>query len=232
MNQDILIERLYEALITGDRSAARRVVESATRQAEEVEPERVVTDLFWPVYELVERLHRQDQIERLNYQMATRMLRVLVDQQAARFERDGRLRKTVFACCGPSDGDELGAQMAVDLLESAGYTVRFAGGGIAADEIVSRVQSDQPTSLVMFASAPSDLPGIRQIIDSLREIGACEGTQIVVGGGVFNRADGLAEEIGADLWASNPLELVDLMTAKPAQRHARNTRSRGKRLAA
>jgi hypothetical protein len=35
--------------------------------------------------------------------------------------------------------------------------------------------------------------------------------QIVVGGGVFNRAEGLAEEIGADLWASDPLDLIDLM---------------------
>ena len=32
--------------------------------------------------------------------------------------------------------------------------------------------------------------------------------QIVVGGGIFNRAAGLAEEIGADLWATGPDDLA------------------------
>ena len=52
----------------------------------------------------------------------------------------------------------------------------------------------------------------------LLEIGACPHLQIVVGGGVFNRADGLAEEIGADLWACSPIELVDVLTENPAHR--------------
>ena len=49
-------------------------------------------------------------------------------------------------------------------------------------------------------------------------------------GAVFNRAEGLAEEIGADLWASHPLELVDAMIddadirATPAQRTVGRTR--------
>lgn len=35
--------------------------------------------------------------------------------------------------------------------------------------------------------------------------------QIVVGGGIFNRAPGLAEEIGADLWATSPRELLSVL---------------------
>ena len=33
--------------------------------------------------------------------------------------------------------------------------------------------------------------------------------QIVVGGGIFNRAPGLAEELGADLWATGPDDLLE-----------------------
>jgi MerR family transcriptional regulator, light-induced transcriptional regulator len=39
-----------------------------------------------------------------------------------------------------------------------------------------------------------------------------------VGGGVFNRADGLAEEMGADLWAYSPADVVDLLTNDPVGR--------------
>ena len=39
--------------------------------------------------------------------------------------------------------------------------------------------------------------------------------QIVVGGGVFSRAPGLAEEIGADLWATGPEDLMEQLVQYP-----------------
>ena len=50
---------------------------------------------------------------------------------------------------------------------------------------------------------------IRQMIDHIRSINAHPEMQIVVGGGIFNRAPGLAEEIGADLWATDPTDLLE-----------------------
>lgn len=206
-NQDILIERFFECLINGDRPGARAIVTEASKGS--VTPQTLITDLFWPTYEMVERLHRSDQLTKLSYHFATRLLRVLTDQTAMRLRLAGTTGRTVLALSGPSDADDLGAQMAIDLLEASGFQVNFAGGGVPTDEVMSFVNNNQPDVLLMFASAPGDLPEIRAIIDALEEIGAARKTQIVVGGGVFNRADGLAEEIGADLWASNPLDLVD-----------------------
>lgn len=227
MNLEILNERFFEALINGDRSASRRVVAEA--EGAGFSPERVMSEVFWPTYEQVDRLYRQDQLTTLAHHMATRLLRVLVDQQAQKFQRSAPIGRTVFAFCGPTDADELGAQMAVDLLEKTGHTVSFAGGGIATDEVLATVQENRPDVLLMFASAPSDLPGIRQLIDTIREIGACNSMQIVVGGGVFNRAEGLAEEIGADLWATDPVELVEVMASEPARRAPETQRTVGKK---
>lgn len=207
-NQEVLIERFFETLINGDRPAARAVVAEASKGS--VSAQTLITDLFWPTYEMVERLHRSDQLTNLSYHFATRLLRVLTDQAAQKLRLVGaNAGRTVLALSGPSDSDDLGAQMAVDLLEAAGFQVNFAGGGVPTDEVMSFVNNNQPDVLLMFASAPGDLPEVRAIIDALEEIGAARQTQIVVGGGVFNRADGLAEEIGADLWANNPLDLVD-----------------------
>ena len=81
----------------------------------------------------------------------------------------------------------------------------------------------------MFASGASDLPQIRQLIDTLHEIGACPNLQIVVAAGVFNRADGLAEEIGADLWAKSPLELVEMLVEEPQRRAQAEQRTVGRK---
>jgi methanogenic corrinoid protein MtbC1 len=173
-------------------------------------------------------LYREDQLTTLNHHMASRLLRVLVDQTAASLPFNHSRNKRVLAFCGPSDADDLGAQMAVDLLEASGFTMCFAGGGIAGDEIMARVNDEKPDILLMFCSAPHDLPDIREMIDRLREIGACPNLQIAVGGGVFNRASGLAEEIGADIWAETPLEMVESLVECPDQRAFKEQRTVGK----
>ena len=238
MSAEILTERLFEAIIEGNRDAARRVLDEQHKAG--VNPELIVTDLCWPVYELVENMHRQDRLTTLAYNLATRMLRTIVDQASRdllAWSGAARNGRTVFACCGPSEGSELGAQMAVDLLEASGFRVRFAGGAVPTDEVQETVQSTRPDVLLMFCSEPRDLPEIRQLIDTLHEVGACPHTQIAVGGGVFNRADGLAEEIGADVWATHPLELVEILLddaetrAPPDQRTVGQVRTRLSRAA-
>ncbi len=229
-DQDILIERLFEALISGDRQEARAIISETQR--EETPAELLVTDLFWPTYNKIESLFRADQLSTLAHHYATRLLRVLVDQAATRLQQQPSRGRSVIAFCGPNDPDELGAQMAVDLLEADGYEVRFAAGGIAEDEILGHVQTEQPDVLLLFASAPQDLPATRWLIDKLIEIGACEKTQVVVGGGVYNRAEGLAEEIGADLWAETPAEVVQVMEEEPERRMSPDQRTVGRHKAA
>jgi methanogenic corrinoid protein MtbC1 len=226
MNQELFQERLFEAMISGDRPSARAVVDDTFR--EKVRAEEMVTQLFWPVYEQIEKFHRADQLTDIAHHMGTRLLRMLVDQASASFRWKPDRGRTIFACCGPTDADELGAQMTVDLLEADGYAISFAAGGIAVDEVLNHVQQQKPDVLLMFASAPSDLPSIRWLVDKLREIGACEGVQFVVGGGVFARADGLAEEIGADLWANDPLDLLEMLEEFPERRAPAEQRTVGR----
>lgn len=203
---DQTIERLFELLISGDRNAARQFIDNT--RASGISSRELASSVFWPTYERIDRLFRHDQITVVSHRLATRLLRVLVDQNSAHMHLPEPTQRSVLAFCGPDESDEIGAQIAVDLLETEGFRVTFGGGGVPRDEILGQVHERRPDVLLMFCSAPGDLPAIRGIIDSIREISACPNTQFAVGGGVFNRAEGLAEEIGADLWASDPIELA------------------------
>lgn len=227
MPNEAVLERFFETLISGDRPAARSLVLASLAQVSD--PRDLIGELFWPAYENIEKLYRSDQLTKLAHHCGTRLLRVLVDQNSANYKFAPSLGRSVLAFSGPKDADELGAQMAVDMLEAAGYEMTFAGGGIPNDEIMSRVHEQKPDVLLLFASGPSDLPQIRELIDTIREISACPDLQVVVGGGVFNRAEGLAEEIGADLWSSNPLELVEAMGSESQRRAAEDQRTVGRK---
>ena len=227
MSQHVLQERFFQALTQGDRHGARAVVDECL--AADAPAEAILEKLFWPVYENVQRMYREDQLSVVCHHFATRLMRMLADQMQARLRTSPRNGRRVLLVGGPHEGEEIAGQMAADMLEAHGFDVYFAGGGVANDEVIAQIGHLRPHALVLFGNAPTDLPHIRQLIDELHEVGSCCDTQIVVGGGVFNRADGLAEEIGADLWAATPLELVRAMSVAPSQRMGVQQRTVGRR---
>lgn len=226
MNEELLVERLFQTLISGDRAAARAIVQE-TRQAG-ISPEQLSHGVFWEALEMVNTLFRADQLTTLGHHYAIRLLRSLIDQAQAQYTQCQRRNRRILMFCGTSEADELAAIMAADLAEADGYEVFFGGGGVANDEIMGEVGERKPDILLMFASSPSDAPNIRVLIDSIRSVGACPNMQIVVGGGVFNRAEGLAEEIGADLWAKTPAELLERLHEQKNRRATDEQRTVGR----
>jgi methanogenic corrinoid protein MtbC1 len=213
-NLQSAVEQLFHLLVSGRREPARAFV--AELAARGVPAERMANDVFWPVHEMLVKFNKHAQISRLSYNYATRILRQLADVGAREYTRVPSGAGTVLLLCGPTEGEELGAQLAVDLLEAAGFDVRFGGAGVANDEVLAELGEVQPTALVLWASAASDAPAIRGLIDTIRSIGGHPDLRVVCGGGVFNRASGLAEEIGADALATTPAALVATLTSDEA----------------
>ena len=69
-----------------------------------------------------------------------------------------------------------------------------------------------------FATLPKDMPAARQLIDYLRDVNAQSGLQVMCCGGIYKRADGLAEEIGADLFAEDADDAVRIARQFPNKR--------------
>lgn len=227
MRKNVFIERFFNTLIRGDRPAARAVVDEVLET--EVSTKKVISHLFWPTLEHLQKLYRTDQLSDLAYHYATHLLRGLADQMQLRLEQMERRGVKVLMVCGAEESEELAAQMASDVLEADGYEVYFLGGGIANDEVVEEIGNVKADTLVIFGAMPDTVPYSRQLIDRLHGIGVCPNLQIVIGGGVFNRVDGLAEEIGADLWANDPIELVELMATHPERRMTSSQRTVGRK---
>ncbi|MAE62170.1 MAG: hypothetical protein CMJ49_12545 [Planctomycetaceae bacterium] len=227
MSQQVMVERFFETLISGNRADSRAILDECL--VADIPAERIIERLFWPTLEMIQKMYKLDNLSVLSHHFATRLLRMLVDQTQMRLEAKPQNGKRILLICGPDQQEELGAQMAADMLEAAGYEVFFAGGGVANDEIVEQIGSSEPDHLVVFSSAPSDLPHIRQLIDRIHDLGICPRMQVVVGGGVFNRADSLAQEIGADLWATTPNELVDKIDNESDRRAPADQRTVGRR---
>lgn len=226
MNTEAMVERLFPLLIAGDRAQARTTVHDYMNDG--CTAEALTQSVYWPLHELVNDLYRKDQLTTLAHHCAVRLLRSLVDQAQARYAQQTRNGRTMMLFCGDTDVDDMAAQMVADLAEADGWSVCFGGGGIAYDELLEIANERKPDVMLMFSSAASDAPTLRRLIDTVRGVGACPGTQIAVGGGIFNRAPGLAEEIGADVWASTPAEIIATLNAEPLRRATPDQRTVGR----
>jgi methanogenic corrinoid protein MtbC1 len=211
-----LRESFIEPLFAGDRSGSRAIVADAFEAG--LTAEEILMQLIWPTMEKIQGLYRGDRINTGVHHMASRLLRMLADQLSLRLPRAERNGRTMLVVCSPGEPEELGAQITTDIAEAHGWTVHFAGGGVPNDEIVGWIGQLQPQVLMVYGTIPSGAPMVRQLIDLLHDVGIAPKMQIMCSGGVFNRAEGLAEEIGSDLFAPDPLEALTQLDAYPTKR--------------
>jgi methanogenic corrinoid protein MtbC1 len=206
-----LLERYMDPLLQGRRGDCRELVLSALESG--VHPRSLYSGLIWPAMQRVEQLYREDRINRASEHMAVRINRTVADHLQTRLPRKPTLERKIIVTCAHDEPEEFSAQMVADLFEADGWDVYFLGGGVPRDEVGELVGKIQPHLLLIFGSKPTDAPLVREMIDYVREMNACPEMNIMISGGVFNRADGLWKEVKADLFAETAIEALDMASA-------------------
>jgi methanogenic corrinoid protein MtbC1 len=222
------LARYLEPLLRGDRKACRIVIEEILQSG--IPANSVYVHVIWPIMIEIERLLRTDKITKTQEHLATRINRTIVDQLQNKLPRRPEKNKKIVVCCAANELQELGAQMMVDLFECNGWEVRFLGGGLTNDDILAFVNDYAPDILLIYGTTPKQAPDIRQLIDTIKTVNAWPHLRTMVSGGLFNRAEGLWEEIGADLFASTLNEATQVASGyNEAPRCDRRTINRRKK---
>lgn len=206
-----ILERYLDSLLKGNRTACRAVIEEALQKG--ILANSVYMDIIWPIMVEIEKLSREDRITPTQEHMATRINRTIVDQLQNKLPRRPSKSKKIVICCTSAESQELGAQIMADIFESDGWEVRFPGGGLTNDDVLAFVNEYSPDILLIYGTTPKQAPAIRQLIDTIKDINACPSMRIMASGGLFNRAEGLWEEIGADCFAATAAEAVQIASS-------------------
>lgn len=215
------LDSYLNALLSGDRNQCRAVIEETLQSG--VPAYQVYMDIIWPMMLEVDKLYRDDRINSAQEAFASRINRTIVNQLQNKLPRRPNKNKRVVIVTAQSEGAELGGQMINDLFESDGWDSRFLGGSVSNDDILAFIHGYVPDVLLLHGFNGKDAPAIRVLIDTIRGINAFPQMRIMLSGGVFARAEGLWEEIGADMYAENAADAV-MVAQMPAEKLPTPTR--------
>lgn len=201
-----LLTRYMQPLLAGRRAECFGLMRDAVAQG--LPAQAAICDVVWPAMAQVERLYRDHRISTLIENMASRINRTVADQLQAYLPHVAPRGQHILITCAPVEAEELGAQMVADLFQADGWEVLFVGGGVPHDELLEQVGQWRPHVLLIFGTQPQGVPDVRKLVTWIREVDVCPSMNIIVSGGVYNRADGLWQEVGADVFAETARDVL------------------------
>lgn len=202
---DALLPRYLEAQLRGDRREALRLV-----MQDGVDRGLPIDDLFLHVIQPAQveigRRWQRNEISIAQEHLATAISQLVVSHLYEQLPRAAYNGRTVMVACAPGEQHELGARLAADSLEMAGFGVRFLGANVPSESLAALVRSVKPDLLVVSAATSLCFPALREMLQAVRDADAS--VPVFVGGNAFEWSDACPVPHGVVHAGKNARELV------------------------
>ncbi|MBN8230441.1 cobalamin-dependent protein [Corallococcus macrosporus] len=152
------------------------------------------------------RLWQENTISVAQEHLATAISQYVLAHLYRHLPRDPSNGKIVMMACVEGELHEVGARMASDFLEMAGFDVRFLGANVPADHLARMVRETPPNLLALSVTMPFHMPQVREAVRKVREVSPS--LPIAVGGLAFDWGPVLEEELAVTFFGKSVRELV------------------------
>jgi len=107
------------------------------------------------------------------------------------------------------EGDlhDIGKNIVVSMLESAGFDITDLGIDVAPMKFVEAVRKERPDLLCMSTLLSVTMFKVKETVEKLEEEGLREDVKVLVGGRCLN--EGIAHEMGADAFGEDAWDAVN-----------------------
>ena len=168
---------------------------------------RIALEVVMPAQTEIGRLWQENRIGVAEEHLATAISQLVVSTLYDHFPRQQSNGKRVIVACVEGEQHEIGARLAADFLEMAGFVVHFLGANVPTDSLVSMVRTELPHLVVLSSATTLHLANLRSAISRVRLVGG-EALPIAVGGGVCVWVQDLGDIAGVSCTGSDVHELV------------------------
>jgi methanogenic corrinoid protein MtbC1 len=118
---------------------------------------------------------------------------------------------TLVAACVPGELHEMGSRLVCDLLEMEGWDTTYLGASVPIAALLETVKARRPDILAISVSMTFHVNSVRQLTLALRGSNITPLPRILVGGYAFRLAPELWRDVGADGFAKDALETIEML---------------------
>lgn len=192
-------EVFLQAIVAGQRHAAVQIAKEALRSGMSLQD--LYVDVFQPALYDVGARWESNRLSVAQEHVATAITQYVMAQIYQPPDvRTITTRGRVVLTGVEGELHSVGAVMVGDLLETAGFEVRFLGSNLPVASILGVVRDLSPSHLAVSATMLFNIAAVRQLIVAVRAEFA-DRIRIVVGGAVFRTNPDLWSQLSADGYA-------------------------------
>lgn len=208
-----ILQNYIEAVKDADRKLAINIIEAGIKHG--ITPEQVVFEIVIPaVKKMLEDLLDSKTIALSQHFIASKVAEEITEMMIPRFEKIPTGKGIVVIGSSFGDFHGLGKKIVSGCLRANMYTVHDLGLNVSPEQFVNEAQKHGAniigisSMMVHTAKGEKGALGIRKL---LRERNLENSLKIIVGGAPYQFHDNLYQEVGADAWAKNGIEAVDII---------------------
>lgn len=204
----------YDAVFDTNREAAFAAVDRAL--AAHVSPEEIVFDVVIPAIERMVKALTENYAATLSQHfIASRVAEEVVARMIPRFARQPTGKGKIVIGTSPGDFHGLGKKIVAGCLRANIFEVEDLGLNVAPERFVDQARESGASvigiSSMMVHTATGE-EGAIKVRALLREKGLEDSIKIIVGGAPYRFDEDMYKTVGADAWAKDALQAVEVIS--------------------
>jgi len=206
-------QRLQERMLRGDIAGSWQVVEAAMTSG--FDPGEIYVGLLAPSLHAIGTAWRSGVVSVDREHLASSVAATLIGRLGPRFVHRGRKKGVVIVAMPPGERHGLGVAMLSDILADAGYAVLNLGPDTPTASLVAAMREAGRLAAVIVSVVDADRrPAARRLLAAARR--ERPPVPLLVGGNAVPD-EGVALDLGADVWVADPRRLGDAIEALRAR---------------
>jgi len=206
-------QRLQERMLRGDIAGSWQVVEAAMTSG--FDPGEIYVGLLAPSLHAIGTAWRSGVVAVDQEHLASSVAATLIGRLGPRFVHRGRKKGVVIVAMPPGERHGLGVAMLSDILADAGYAVLNLGPDTPTASLVAAMREAGRLAAVIVSVVDADRrPAARRLLAAARR--ERPPVPLLVGGNAVPD-EGVALDLGADVWVADPRRLGDAIEALRAR---------------
>lgn len=196
-------------LLAGNRRGAAKTIDDALDAG--VAPRDVYRRIFEPVQQEIGRLWQINQLTVAQEHFCTAVTQQVMTQLYGRLFTASDSHRTLVAMCVGGELHEVGLRIVTDLLELEGWQTFYLGASVPPAAAIAMCVQRGADVLLVSATITPHIPAVAEVVRLFRAQPALADARVIVGGRAFSVEPGLWRRIGADGYAANADECIELL---------------------